>query len=110
MFPEGQSAAPDHLYTSINVVRDFRLVCSMLPHPFIWLIVKSSRSHILSDPTSFEEPLLDSTLSVIVGDNGELISASQLGLGTAGTQDPLITCIAAAKNRHSYLGKHIYDS
>ncbi|KAF8885791.1 ribosomal protein S5 domain 2-like protein [Infundibulicybe gibba] len=63
--------------------------------------------HILSDPTAFEEPLLDTTISVVVADGGEVISASQLGLGIAGPQDPLVSCISAAQARRPELATHI---
>jgi len=67
-------------------------------------------AYILADPTSFEEPLLDSTLSVIVGQQGDLISVAQLGLGVAGSGDTLTQCIAAAKERRSHLDKLLlYD-
>jgi exosome complex component RRP43 len=61
------------------------------------------RSCILADPTSFEEPLLDTTLSVVVDDDG-LISVNQVGLGSA-SQDVLLACVSAAKMRQSSLRK-----
>ncbi|TFK69417.1 ribosomal protein S5 domain 2-like protein [Pluteus cervinus] len=75
-------------------------------------------THILSDPTAFEEPLLDTTLSIVIGDNDDLISVSQLGLGlgldSAGShgqqQDALLACISAAKKRRTALAKFIYNT
>ncbi|KZT70290.1 hypothetical protein DAEQUDRAFT_744783 [Daedalea quercina L-15889] len=58
-------------------------------------------THVLADPTSFEEPLLDTTLSVAVDENGGLVSVTQLGLGGVGNQDVLMHCIAAARARCS---------
>ena len=58
---------------------------------------------MLADPTSFEEPLLDTTLSVAVDENGGLVSVSQLGLGVIGNQDVLPRCISAARERCSEL-------
>ncbi|KAL7282756.1 hypothetical protein ACG7TL_004231 [Trametes sanguinea] len=54
-------------------------------------------THILADPTSFEEPLLDTTISVVIDENGGLTSIMQLGLGIASGDDVLEKCIEAAK-------------
>lgn len=54
-------------------------------------------THILADPTSFEEPLLDTTISVVVDESGGLTSVMQLGLGIVGPDDVLNKCIDAAK-------------
>jgi len=64
--------------------------------------------HILSDPTAFEEPLLDTTLSIILGDENKLISVSQLGLGS-GSQDALMSCIKQAKQRYWYLANQLQN-
>jgi exosome complex component RRP43 len=61
------------------------------------------RARILADPTSFEEPLLDTSVSVVVDEKGSLISVTQLGLASSGPGDTLSHCIAAAKKRRSYL-------
>jgi len=66
-------------------------------------------TYLLADPTSFEEPLLDTTLSVVVNDHGQLVSVDQLGIST-GPDDILLTCISAAKKRHSTLQEYIYNS
>ena len=58
---------------------------------------------MLADPTSFEEPLLDTTLSIAVDEGGGLVSVSQLGLGVVGSQDVLPHCISAARERCSEL-------
>jgi exosome complex component RRP43 len=68
-------------------------------------------TYILVDPTSFEEPLLDTTLSVVVDEKSNLISITQLGLGVVGSADTLTECIVAAKKRRSRLDKHaLYDT
>lgn len=67
----------------------------------------STSTHILSDPTAFEEPLLDTTLSVVVDNDGELVSVTQLGLSGAGAQDPLLLCITTAKKRREKLAQYI---
>lgn len=64
-------------------------------------------THVLTDPTSFEEPLLDTTFTVTVDENGGLVSVVQLGLAS---QDILQRCIATAKARCVELGKRIYAS
>jgi len=67
-------------------------------------------TYTLADPTSFEEPLLDTTLTVIVDEQSDLISVTQLGLGVTRSGDTLTECIAAAKKRRLHLEKHaLYD-
>ncbi|KAJ6619721.1 ribosomal protein S5 domain 2-type protein [Mycena sp. CBHHK59/15] len=53
---------------------------------------------LLADPTAFEEPLLDTTISIVVDEKGELVSVCQLGAGVEGS-DTLSSCITAAKSR-----------
>ena len=66
------------------------------------------RLRILADPTSFEEPLLDTTVTVILDEQGDLIQVTHLGVGGQG--DTLTECIAAAKIRRSFLAKiRLYD-
>ncbi|TFK29038.1 ribosomal protein S5 domain 2-like protein [Coprinopsis marcescibilis] len=64
-------------------------------------------SHILADPSSFEEPLLDGTLTVILDEHADILSASQIGVGSS-TQDALSTCISQAKQHHAAVFKSIY--
>jgi exosome complex component RRP43 len=63
--------------------------------------------YLLADPTSFEEPMLDTVISIVVGDDGELISVNQLGLGVTGSQDVLSDCMTAAKDRCGVLRKQL---
>jgi exosome complex component RRP43 len=65
-----------------------------------------TRTHVIADPTSFEEPLLDSNVTIVLrGD--ETISVSQGGLGTSqktAADDPvklLSDCVDAAKRRQN---------
>ncbi|KAJ6494803.1 ribosomal protein S5 domain 2-like protein [Mycena vitilis] len=53
---------------------------------------------LLADPTAFEEPLLDTTISIVVDENSDLVSVVQLGpsVDTGGGGDMLSTCIAAS--------------
>ncbi|KDQ64066.1 hypothetical protein JAAARDRAFT_166025 [Jaapia argillacea MUCL 33604] len=64
--------------------------------------------HILADPTSFEEPLLDTTLSIVLNEAEALVSVTQLGIGATGSQDVLLQCIAAAKRHWPEIGTQIY--
>ncbi|KAL0950364.1 hypothetical protein HGRIS_010330 [Hohenbuehelia grisea] len=73
-------------------------------------------TRIIADPTAFEEPLLDATLSVVIDENGEIVHAMQLGFGDAAGLDDasgatggdtLITCISAAKTRRGQLSIQI---
>lgn len=61
------------------------------------------RSHVLLDPTAFEEPLMDIALTVIVDDRGQLISISESG--DAISQETLLQCIGRAKERALQLQK-----
>lgn len=55
--------------------------------------------HILADPTSFEEPLLDTTISITLNaSTNQLLAVSKLGEGLAGT-DVVGQCIKEAKRR-----------
>ncbi|KAG1778876.1 ribosomal protein S5 domain 2-type protein [Suillus placidus] len=54
-------------------------------------------SHVLSDPTAFEEPLMDVMLTVIVDDRGELISTTESG--GAISEETLLRCINRARER-----------
>lgn len=73
--------------------------------------ITSYRKHVLSDPSAFEEPLLETSMSVVVDERGEVISAVQLGLGpkhasVAGKplrHDILASCIRIAKKRRLQL-------
>jgi exosome complex RNA-binding protein Rrp42 (RNase PH superfamily) len=69
----------------------------------IYSLVSMPRSHVLSDPTAFEEPLMDVALTVIVDDREQLISTSESG--AAISQETLLQCISRAKERASQLQK-----
>jgi len=71
----------------------------------------SGKSHILSDPTSFEEPLLATTLCIAVDEHGELVYTSHFGGGLSfDTEegDTLLTCISHAKKRHIVLRNNVH--
>lgn len=60
-------------------------------------------SLLITDPTSFEEPLLDATLSIVLDENDQVIQTTQLGSGVVEHEDPLLACITAAKQRRREL-------
>ncbi|EIM81838.1 uncharacterized protein STEHIDRAFT_171488 [Stereum hirsutum FP-91666 SS1] len=65
-------------------------------------------SNILADPTSFEEPLLDTTISITLNTSTkQLLAVSQLGEGLAGS-DVVGKCIQEAKRRLED-GSSIYE-
>ncbi|KAH9482180.1 Exosome complex component RRP43 [Psilocybe cubensis] len=69
--------------------------------------------YVLLDPTAFEEPLLDTSLSIVLGDEGDIVSVAQVGSlvvsvsegeGEGGEEvrkDVLAECIASAKLRRA---------
>ncbi|KAF8638088.1 hypothetical protein AX17_002449 [Amanita inopinata Kibby_2008] len=63
-------------------------------------------THILFDPTAFEEPLLDSTISIVLGSkDGNVIAISQHGTTIDAQSDGLSTCIKAAREHHSVVSR-----
>ena len=74
------------------------------------------RKYLLADPTSFEEPLLDTSISVISGDDGKIVSVSQLGSalvtveigGKEVQKDVLHECVQLAKQRRDEVAKQIF--
>jgi len=94
--------------TNKHVLWDFRLVSDLLCYHII-LIDTLSRKSIFSDPTAFEEPLLDTTITIIVGDENQIMSLSQVGSALLtvddGRKDALSECISIAKKRREELIK-----
>jgi len=88
---------------------------SILSEKFWW-----DRTHILADPTAFEEPLLDSTVTIVTGEDST--SEVEYGLGIvnpsskwtsssgAVTDDPLSACIKAAKTRRYNLARIVKEA
>ncbi|KAK1221075.1 hypothetical protein PQX77_016122 [Marasmius sp. AFHP31] len=84
--------------------------------------------HVIADPTSFEEPLLDTSISVVIDGRGKLSSVNQVGVGvltsdeedmevdssqqkhttTTSRDDALLKCIALAKKRHQVVRECVY--
>jgi exosome complex component RRP43 len=54
---------------------------------------------VLADPTAFEEPLLETTVTVITDGEGHLLSINQLGQYLPPELDVLSKCIANAQGR-----------
>ncbi|KAI0650899.1 ribosomal protein S5 domain 2-type protein [Trametes meyenii] len=67
-------------------------------------------SHLLADPTSFEEPLLDTNVSVVIDDAGGLTSVMQLGLGIVGADDVLNKCVDAAQKCWRETRREVYQA
>jgi exosome complex component RRP43 len=63
-------------------------------------------STVLADPTAFEEPLLDTSISIVLDEDGSLLSAGQLGIAD---KNKMAACLAAAKERHEVRGREIYS-
>lgn len=62
---------------------------------------------LMSDLTSFEEPLMDTSVTVVLGQDGGVLSVTQAGMGGG---DTLVeSCIASASKRRSFLAEYIYE-
>lgn len=72
-------------------------------------LIGDARTHVFADLTAFEEPLLDSTISIVLdaSEDDNVISLSQQGsseiLSAAGRGDALSMCMDAAKERKKKL-------
>jgi len=64
-------------------------------------------SHLLADPTAFEEPLLETTVSIITDSGGRLLSTSQLGQYLSPELEVLSKCIAKAQSRTPEIMKQV---
>ena len=60
-------------------------------------LMKFCRTHLLAAPTSFEEPLLDTSITVIVDEEEQVLSVLQEGIGPE--EDVLKECLGVAKRR-----------
>ncbi|KAI0302799.1 ribosomal protein S5 domain 2-type protein [Multifurca ochricompacta] len=60
---------------------------------------------VLADPAAFEEPLLDTSISIVLDEGGALLSAGQLGIAD---KDTMSMCVSAAKERLETYGREIY--
>ena len=59
-------------------------------------------SHVLADPTSFEEPLLETSITVIINGDGALNCVLQSGLAVVGDKSGetvVASCVTEAKKR-----------
>ena len=67
--------------------------------------------HVLSDPSAFEEPLLDDTVTVVMDHHGGFISVSHVGEGLQGQEageDVVRVCMQKAKARHEEVFDKIF--
>jgi len=88
---------------------------SILSEKFWW-----DRTHILADPTAFEEPLLDSMVTIVTGEDST--SEVEYGLGIvnpsskwtsssgAVADNALSACIKAAKTRRYDLARIVKEA
>jgi exosome complex component RRP43 len=74
------------------------------------MLTSPGSTHVLADPTAFEEPLLETTLSVIVDAQGSLLASSQLGDPLMDSGEVVAKCIQAAQARALELSGEIYAS
>jgi exosome complex component RRP43 len=61
---------------------------------------------VLADPTAFEEPLLETSISIVLDEQGDILSASQLGVAD---KDTMSWCVSSAKEHHEARGREIYS-
>ena len=64
----------------------------------------SIRTTVLADPTAFEEPLLETSISIVLDEHGDILSTSQLGVAD---KDTMSWCVSSAKGRHEARGREI---
>jgi len=64
-------------------------------------------SHLLADPTAFEEPLLETTVTIITDSEGRLLSTNQLGRYLSPELGVLSKCIANAQSRTTEIMQQI---
>lgn len=62
---------------------------------------------MLADPTAFEEPLLETTVTVITDGEGHLLSVNQLGQYLPPELDVLSRCIANARSHTTEIMQRI---
>ena len=65
-----------------------------------------SRTTDLSDPVAFEEPLLDTSISIVLDERGAILSANQLGIAD---KDTMSARVGSAKEHHEGRGREIYS-
>jgi exosome complex component RRP43 len=61
---------------------------------------------VLADPTAFEDPLLETSISIVLDEHGDILSAGQLGIAD---KDTMSWCVSSAKERHEARGREIYS-
>jgi exosome complex RNA-binding protein Rrp42 (RNase PH superfamily) len=108
LFSHREASITDQPCPYVHVLWDIRLVRHFLFERAVADLSIAKRV-VLADPTSFEEPLLDTAISVVLDEQSEVVSFTQVGLGISQSQDVLLDCISAAKGRHSTL-KILYES
>jgi len=67
----------------------------------------SNRTTALEEPVAFEEPLLDTSIPIVLDVHGATPSATANQLGIA-DKDTMSACVTSAKERHEAHGREIY--
>ena len=65
----------------------------------------SNRMTVLVDSVAFEEPLPDTSISIVLEEGGAILSANQLGMSG---KDTMSACVSSAKEHHEACGREIY--
>jgi len=83
----------------VTCSRKVREPLSLLGTPISLSFGVFNSSHLLADPTAFEEPLLETMVTVITDSEGRLLSINQLGQYLSPELDVLSKCITNAQSR-----------
>jgi len=91
----------------VTCSRKVREPLSLLGTPISSSFGVFNSSHLLADPTAFEEPLLETMVAVIMDSEGRLLSVNQLGQYLSPELDVLSKCIASAQSRTAEITQQI---
>ena len=64
------------------------------------------RTTALADPVAFEEPLLDTSISIVLDERGTILSTNQLGIVDKNTMSAYVTPV---KEHHEARGRETYS-
>ena len=70
-------------------------------------LILAHSSHLLADPTAFEEPLLETTVTILTDSEARLLSTNQLGQYLSPELDVLSKCITTAQSRTAKIMQQI---
>jgi exosome complex component RRP43 len=72
------------------------------------LFMSGCRNTLLLDPTAFEEPLLDASVTVVLDERHRLLSVSDIGYAGLPDEDHITECIKLAKLQHTLIVDTLY--